>query len=381
MKEPSADRIAGPFQGGRNGTPRPAGLSSPAYPVFQQPRPVRRYAITPNPLRADTRSAPTGSGRPPCRPGAFQGQTDVTLQGPIAGAHTNLARGQQGQALSLAIILLAFAALVASPVLIYISSMLLGQLHNEDNTRAILAADAGVEAVMADLVRGADAVTTTYPLPVLSVNEFTPTITITTPTAQSTPVPTYQYFDPGVQDPSFAVVGKSTGYLIHLYNLQPSTATFTNVLNINWAYSPAGTTRIGVWFDVIAYKAPGEQASYPTEQPILDTGRSRGTDANNQTGQITLGTTPGVYTIVFYNVSGADVRTTNPFKPSGGINDTWIYTSSFKDFVITSTVGGTSLEAYVRQTPGFMRPPAGDWSRTNTSFVTNALTVQTMDRQ
>lgn len=297
------------------------------------------------------------------------------------GTARGLGDGEQGQALTLAVILLAVAALVASPVLIFISTMLLGQLRTEDNIRALLAADAGLEAVMADLVRGADAVTTTYSVPVVSLNEFTPTISIGAAAGQAAPTPTYQYHDPGLQDPDFAAVDTRTGYLIHLYNVQPSTATFTNVLNINWAYSPAGATRIGVWLDAIAYKTPGKQTSYPTEQPILDTGRSRGVDSNNETGQITLGTTPGVYTIVFFNVSGSDVRTTRPFRPSGGVQDTWIYTSAFKDYVITSTVGGTSVEAYVRQTPGFMRPPAGDWTRTNTSFVTQTLTVETMDRQ
>ena len=34
MKKPSANRIAGPFQDWRIGTPRPAGLENPAYQFF-----------------------------------------------------------------------------------------------------------------------------------------------------------------------------------------------------------------------------------------------------------------------------------------------------------------------------------------------------------
>ena len=114
----------------------------------------------------------------------------------------------------------------------------------------------------------------------------------------------------------------------------------------------------------------------------LDTGRAGGSTNFISIPEIIIDT-PGVYTIAVFNTSSspAITVTTNAFKPSGGVGDTWVYATAFQDFVITSTVGGTSLEAYVRQTPGFMRPPVGDWSRTNTAFVTQTLTVQTMDRQ
>ncbi|MDP2659259.1 MAG: hypothetical protein Q8R28_00830, partial [Dehalococcoidia bacterium] len=213
-----------------------------------------------------------------------------------------LPQGQQGQALLLTIILLAVAALVASPVLIFVSAMLLGQLHTEDNTRALLAADAGLEAVMADLVRGADAVTTTYPLPVVSVNQFTPTITITTPTAQATPFPKQQYFDPGLQDPDLLTIPSQTGYLIHLYDVQPSSDTYSSTLAVNWAFSPVSPGRVGVWKDGAAYRTPGRITSFPTEQPVLDTGRAGGSTDFISIPELIIDT-PGVYTIAVFNTS------------------------------------------------------------------------------
>ncbi len=288
---------------------------------------------------------------------------------------------ERGQALSMAVILMIVATMVVSSVLIFTSTMLMGQRKSEDNVRALMAADAGIEAVMSDLIRGANPVTTTYPMPVVTANEYSPSITVTAPSAQATPQPTYQYIDPGFQDPNFATVPASSGYLIHLYNVQPSTATFTNVMQISWSYSPAGATRIGIWKDAISYMTAGQITQYPNEQPILDTGRSRGTDTYNQTNEIALDLTAGTYSIVFWNISGSTAKVTSPFKPSGGAVDTWIYTSAFADYMISSTVGGTTVDAYVRQTPGPLSPPVGDWSRSNTSFVTQTLTVQTMDRQ
>lgn len=297
------------------------------------------------------------------------------------GSSRHLPGDERGQTLGLAVILMMVASMVVSSVLVFTSTMLLGQFRTEKNVEALLAADAGLEAVMSDLVRGADAVTTTYPVPVVSANGYTPTITVGTPLTTSGPAPTFQYIDPGYQDPDFATVATSSGYLVHLYNLPASTATFTNVLQVNWAYNPAAATRIGIWKDVITYKLAGLITTYPTEHPILDTGRSRGNETFNQTNLVVLDTIPGIYSIIFWNPSGSSARTTSPFKPSGSVADSWIYTSSFRDYTITSTVEGTSVQAYVRQTPGPMSPPIGDWSRTNTSLVTQTVTVQSLYRE
>lgn len=299
------------------------------------------------------------------------------------GCEPALASGQQGQALPLAVILLAVAALVATPVLIYISSMLLGQLRAEDNTRALLAADAGLEAVLSDMVRGADPsqLEAAYQVPSVTVNDFTPTIAIATPAAGATPTPLQQYFDPGLQHPCLATVAPQQGYLLRVFFVQPTSASYTSTLAVNWAYSPAAPSRIGVWEGETA-RLPGCITQFPTEQPILDTGHAGGSRNFNSIPELVI-SAPGVYTIAMFNTSSNPpiTVTTTAFKPSGGTGDTWVYATAFKDYIITSTVGGTALKAYVRVTPGYTQPPMGDFSRSNISFITNAVTVQTMDRQ
>ncbi|MBT9161376.1 MAG: hypothetical protein DDT26_02681 [Dehalococcoidia bacterium] len=97
-------------------------------------------------------------------------------------------------------------------------------------------------------------------------------------------------------------------------------------------------------------------------------------------------TTPGIYTIVFYNRGhivfynrGHIDRVTKPFRSPGGTGDTWIYVRAFRDYIITATAGGISVSAYVRQVPGFSEPPVrqAGWTGDKSSWITNKISIYT----
>lgn len=320
-------------------------------------------------------------------PGQYRNRTGV-----VAGVAARL-KGQKGVALPLAIIAVALAALILVPVLLFASSSFVEQAHVQERARARLAAEAAIKRVIADLVRGADGIpttytttsphkagmpydtfylTTTYTIPSVTVDNYTPVVTIQTPAAATVPTPTQQYADPGVTNPDLASLPQGYGYLMRIYNVAPGT------LQVNWAYSPAAVARIGVWEGVPVNPTtgqpytPGRIDRWPTDPPILDTGSSPGNVTYVRTYPIAV-TTGGVYSIVFDNTRGSNAKTTSAFAPSGGLSDTWIYAVAYRDYRITATAGDVTVTAYVRQIPGYSQPPTGNWSSTNSSWITNTV--------
>lgn len=285
-----------------------------------------------------------------------------------------------------------------------------------EQTMRRYACEAALNQVIADLIRGADAVpityttcsphreghpyeiftiTTSYSASTVAVNDYTPTLEVSLPTgSQQRPSVQQNYVDPGVTHPDLATVEGGYGYLMRLYNVEAGT------LQINWAYSPEGVSRIGVWAGMpidnktgLPYPA-GQIDSYPQEHPILDTGSTPANVSYNRTEAVSVDPATddsgGVYTIVFDNTRGKSSKTTDPFQPSGGTDDTWIYVIAYKDYLVTATVDEVSVSAYVRQVPGFSEPPpveyigsngtkdyVADWSTTNVSFITNEVYVYT----
>lgn len=315
--------------------------------------------------------------------------------GEVSGLLARLA-GQEGVALPLAIIIVAFGALILVPVLLFASTSFVGQAKEQERARARLAAEAAVNRVIADLVRGADGIsttytatsphragmpydtfylTTTYTIPSVTVEDYTPTVTVETPATATVPTPTQQYVDPGVTNPDFASVPQGYGYLMRIYNVAPGT------IQANWAYSPAGVGRIGVWAGMPVNPTtgqpytPGRIDRFPTDPPVLDTGSSPGNITYVRTNPISV-TSGGVYTIVFDNTRGNDTKTTSAYAPSGGTGDTWIYIVAYRDYLITATAGGVTVTAYVRQIPGYSQPPTGNWSSSNSNWITNTVLIR-----
>ncbi len=314
-------------------------------------------------------------------------------------------KSSKGQMLPLVIILMA-AVLPLLVISLSGAATMLQKGGNEREQRMkTYAAEAAMNRVIADLIRGADGVgatyvttsphqggqpydtftvTTSYSAPSVTVNDYTPVVTLSLPSGGMTAPATQQnYVDPGMAHPHLAAIPAGYAYLLRLYNVKAGT------LQINWAYSPSGISRVGLWAGIPVSSRtgqphpPGRIDSWPSEHPILDTGFPPATASFNRTEPVVIDPATddsgGVYTIVFDNSRGNQGKTTAAFAPSGGPGDTWIYVKAYKDYIVTSTVGGVSISAYLRQVPGFSEPPAytSPWSTSNVSFLTNEVYVYT----
>ncbi|MBI2860812.1 MAG: hypothetical protein HYX91_04815 [Chloroflexi bacterium] len=310
---------------------------------------------------------------------------------------------EKGQLLLLAIILLGVGTLVVMTLIPYASTMLASGHSERELAMARYAAEAGISRVTADMVRGADAygttytttsphkggqpystfqITTSYSAPAVTVNSYsvTPQVSLPTPT-QAVPATQQNYVDPGVTHPNLATIPAGYAYLMRLYNVKAGT------IQVNWAYSPAGISRMGVWAGIPTSSPsndpipPGQISSWPTQHPILETGFTPANATYNRTQALVIDPATddsgGVYTIVFDNSRGVSGKTTAAFSPSGGTGDTWVYIKSYKDYIISATTGGVTISAYVRQVPGYSEPPAWEtgWSASNPSFITNKVYV------
>ncbi|MBI2917368.1 MAG: hypothetical protein HYY01_05165 [Chloroflexi bacterium] len=318
-----------------------------------------------------------------------------------------------GQVLLLAIILLGTGLLMLAPLLSQVATMLQKGGNEREQRMKVYAAEAAANRVIADLIRGADAVgttynttqphkaggpyqsftiTTTYAIPTVTVNDYAPSLAISLATeTQAKPATQQNYVDPGITHPLLATVPPGYGYLMRLYNVKGGT------LQVNWAYAPGGKSRVGVWAGLPVDKhtdlpyPPGQVAEWPRESPILDTSKDAPDSVYNRTDAIAVDPATdgsgGVYTVVFYNKDNSATLTTAPFASSGGTSDTWIWVKAYKDYIVTASVGAISVSAYLRQVPGFTEPPAvvsqgGNnysytWATDNISFVTNEVYAYT----
>ena len=129
---------------------------------------------------------------------------------------------------------------------------------------------------------------------------------------------------------------------------------------------------------------------------LIVSARSRHGESFVRTGFV--GVESGLYTIVFFNESHGPVNT-EPFAASGDEEDTWIYLSAFKDYLVKVTVGTAGLQAVVRQIPGPTEPPLSGklahqasllqfgepelpfspWSPDNINWIENMVLIQSWE--
>lgn len=291
---------------------------------------------------------------------------------------------QDGFTLPFVVIMLAVSVVAVSSVM-FLATHFRSITSAEDGERSYYALDAAVEAVMADLVRGADLLDSYNP-PAVTINGLTPSVTIATPGSAASPTPLQQYFDPGLRHPHLATIPEGKRYLVHVFNVHPG------VFQANWAFNiaatgteaPAGTVSLRVLKNPdVLLTPPGRFSGCPTSPLVALVEKSidsAGTFSISS-GGITVGTPepgepqPGTYSVAFCvkTLTGATL-TTRPYKPTGSLNDTWIYAIAFKDYRITAEAEGASITVDVRQMPGPTQPPAGNWSDTNISWITNRVT-------
>jgi hypothetical protein len=252
-----------------------------------------------------------------------------------------------------------------------------------DGERMYYALDSALEAVMADLVRGADAASPSYTPSPATVNELTPSITVTTPASGAAPSSIQQYFDPGLRHPNLLGMPGSKGYLVHIFNVRPG------LLAVNWAFdisagagaSPTADLTLKVLKDASS-QTPGRVDDCPTATVLASSSKSfqAAGSYNLASGAVNI-SEPGVYSVVFCVVTMTQSNmTTRAFKPTGALTDTWVYSVAYKDYQITASAGDASVTASVRQMPGPTQPPTGNWTANNISWITNLVTPYQWDR-
>ena len=139
-----------------------------------------------------------------------------------------------------------------------------------------------------------------------------------------------------------------------------------------------------------------EHHEHHHDDDLIASARSRHGESFVRTGFV--GVESGLYTIVFFNESHGPVNT-EPFAASGDEEDTWIYLSAFKDYLVKVTVGTAGLQAVVRQIPGPTEPPLSGklahqasllqfgepelpfspWSPDNINWIENMVLIQSWE--
>ena len=283
--------------------------------------------------------------------------------------------GQGGFTLPFVVIMLALSVVAVSSVT-FLATHFRSITSAEDGERAYYALDAAVEGVMADLVRGADVLHSSYNPPAVSVNGLAPSVAITAPGSAASPTPLQQYFDPGLRHPDLFSIPAGRRYLLHIFNVHPG------VLQVNWSFDivatggdpPAGKVILKV-LQPQSLPTPGGANGCPTGALSALVERDIESAGSFFLSSGAIDVTESIISVAFCveTLTGATL-TTKPYKPTGSLNDTWIYAIAFKDYRITAEAEGASITVDVRQMPGPTQPPAGNWSETNISWITNRVT-------
>ena len=276
-----------------------------------------------------------------------------------------------------------FVLVMIAISLVAISSVTLLATHfrsiasAEDGERLYYAMDAGIEAAMADLVRGADLLDPAYNPPELDVNNVRTTVTIDSPGESANLEPILQYFDPGLRDPDLVMISSGRRYLLHIMSVHPGT------LQVNWAFDiikeNKGLLEGNLILKVLkldALPSAGGGSGCPSGalHALVNKEITSAGAYTMSSGAIDI-SEPGTYSVAFCveNLVGA-ILTTHTYKPSGILTDTWIYGMAYKDYKITAHAEVATVTALVRQMPGPTQPPVGGWSRDNISWITNRVT-------
>ncbi|MFP3975375.1 MAG: hypothetical protein ACLFVK_04035, partial [Dehalococcoidia bacterium] len=196
---------------------------------------------------------------------------------------------ESGQTLPMALILVTLAMLLAAFVVPQFHVISRSYVSAEKDLMAYYAAEGAIDVVIAELSHGNNPIEEGYEAPNVTMNGYTPTITISRPNAGNAPDSEETHFDPNTSDPELEQLQPGNGYLLRLHDIHPGQ------MEINWAYTPAGLTKIGIW-QSDTRSDPGKVLSWPDEDPVHT---HESTSSNNHLS-FTVSES-GTYNVVFFN--------------------------------------------------------------------------------
>lgn len=287
-------------------------------------------------------------------------------------------REERGQVLIFVMVVMVLGALVVAPLLAYVNTSFRVIKSSQDNIATYYAADAGMEAVIADLLLGLDILSEDYEVPTVSLGGYDVNIEITL--AENLAPPPSQaelYIDPGI---AFGLDPLEADSVWEFEFVLPEGSE----VKINWACLVGEKW----WCDEhclgqISLWKKGESEPLDSTEVVGDGSDEAVVNINlyvpgydPDTGDLII--EGGNYIIKFANHSYwhccslwgscTDTPKRSSAEPFSGIGDedyTWVLIGrgydgqliAYQDYIITSTAGDTAITAYVRQTPG----PSGWW--------------------
>lgn len=243
-----------------------------------------------------------------------------------------LGRNEQGFLIPMALVLLTLGILLVVPLLGFVRESLGQGQKTTENEAAYYAADAGIEAVLSDLRQGVDVLTGGYTPPVISLNNYTATVTVAAPPREDMLPFGAVFADPHSGTSLSSLAGK-TSFLYNVFNARPLAD-----MQINWAYTPSSSPT-----EVMIHEGIGTGGVQVSAASIGNSPLRHLVDPTKIKG--------GTYTIRFYNNSDVPI-TSAASSTTGEPGKTWLRVTAFKDYLITSTAGPVTLTVFARQAPG-----------------------------
>lgn len=238
-----------------------------------------------------------------------------------------LARGEEGFLLPAVIVLLTVGMLVLGPWLGLIATSINRTTEDTIEEADYYAADAGLEAAITILAGSIDPSAPGYSPPVLSVNGIDIALTFALAEDPGARDMGAILIDPGSQGP-LASVAPDGAARFTIDGVRPLTP-----MQVNWARTASGPWRVTVTrHSVVVHTAEGSSS---IANVIVPGDRVEG----------------GAYALEFANLGETDA-TTLPYNGSGDRGGTWIKTTAFRAFAVTSAAGDATIKALVRQSPG-----------------------------
>lgn len=206
------------------------------------------------------------------------------------------------------------------------------------------------------------------------------------------PEASHQFIDPTAGAEEFKAVPPGASFVIQLNNVQ------AGLFSVNWAFLPMpvedhndhNPDHDQVSIKVFRGTVLDDGAEIPLGRYFGDPKDKEGNDLvasahiHPNHGETFVRTgyfevQPGIYTFIFSNdvdkkhEDGPTVYT-KPFSQSGGTEGTWIFGSSYRDYLILTKYGGVAVKSVVRQVPGPIAPLP--WTPEKSSLSPHQVLIQ-----